>query len=625
MAQIITPRRAAGFWAAALCLMLGLLAGCPDATIKDMRGSKPTEEKEAPKETVSFERPERPARPPEDFIGSEACQECHAGVCEEFTSHPMSHSMVRTGEDPIEDYGPDTEFKTNPPPRSRNEMSYYATAEDGAVQHHEVLRNPDGEVVYDHAVPVDYSVGSGRRGRSYLFEKDGTIMMSPMTWYSRVGKWDLSPGYEGQNLHFDRRVLDSCLVCHSGRMNPDPVHADQYASPAFLEESIGCEKCHGPGGAHADFHHGVADAADRILNPDDLSTDLQNEVCFQCHLAGESRTLRYGRKEYDFRPGDSTADIWTTFVPVEEEGQPLRVDAVGHGEQMLQSVCYQKSGMMTCTSCHDPHRVPGTEETVAFYRSACVKCHEGDGEQTDCAMERSERLETTEADSCIVCHMPKESAHDVPHVAPTNHRIPRVPRPAGKPPQGEPPLEIHRHDDVSAPEVRRAIAMKIVRGAEQTQGSPELEDAIRTLQEWVRVVPDDTDAWLSLGVAELTREELSKAADAWEAGLKIDPDNEYLLRRLMNLHHDAGDAEGAAKYGAKLLAINPADYEYLGRMSHVLAQTGHPEAAAEAGERALALRPAASQINEWLMQIYEYLGNEERREHHRLQHLQKSR
>ena len=46
----------------------------------------------------------------------------------------------------------------------------------------------------------------GGRGVAYLIERDGFLFQSPITWYSRERRWDLSPGYEKSNVHFDRPI-----------------------------------------------------------------------------------------------------------------------------------------------------------------------------------------------------------------------------------------------------------------------------------------------------------------------------------------------------------------------------------------------------------------------------------
>src|SRR5690606_21162271 len=141
---------------------------------------------------------------------------------------------------------------------------------------------------------------------------------------------------------------------------------DRYQSEPFLEQSIGCEKCHGPGGTHVAFHQGSSESAtDVIVNPARLSPEMRDDVCLQCHLIGEHRLTRYGRSDFDFRPGDRLTDIWTIFVRANDGKNSPATEAVSQAEQILSSVCYRQSERaMGCVSCHDPHTLPAPEKRV---------------------------------------------------------------------------------------------------------------------------------------------------------------------------------------------------------------------------------------------------------------------
>ena len=56
-----------------------------------------------------------------------------------------------------------------------------------------------------------------------------------------------------------------------------------------------------------------------IVNPAHLSSELQMDVCLQCHLQGEISVFKTGKSSSDFRPGMRLKDIKTVFI---EEGLP---------------------------------------------------------------------------------------------------------------------------------------------------------------------------------------------------------------------------------------------------------------------------------------------------------------
>ena len=58
----------------------------------------------------------------------------------------------------------------------------------------------------------------GSQGIGYLIERDGFLFQSPITWYVQQRRWDLSPGYEMENAHFDRPVAvrRACTATRTG-------------------------------------------------------------------------------------------------------------------------------------------------------------------------------------------------------------------------------------------------------------------------------------------------------------------------------------------------------------------------------------------------------------------------
>src|SRR5262249_276206 len=91
---------------------------------------------------------------------------------------------------------------------------------------------------------------------------------------------------------------------------------------------------------------------------------------------------------------------------------------VGHVEQFHQSRCYQRSETLSCITCHNPHGEPNAEERVAYYRAACVECHQ----RERCKVNPQLRQKESPVNDCVSCPLPR-AATEVPHVAFTNHRI----------------------------------------------------------------------------------------------------------------------------------------------------------------------------------------------------------
>lgn len=571
---------------------------------------------------------ERLTRPDEHFAGAAACAECHADVSASFQGHAMARSLgdVMTVA-PVEN-SQSTEF--NPDGR----RIYRVERTDKGVWHHEVLRDSAGETLYDLAVPVQFEVGSGHRGRSYLTNRDGLMFMSPITWYTGQARWDLSPGYEpGNHAGFQRRISDGCLACHAGRVAADTGHTDRY-DPArpFIEPAIGCERCHGPGGEHVGHRRDAtaddaarAGAAPDIVNPARLEPAARDAVCNQCHLQGARRVLRFGRSEFDFRPGMLLSEIWTVFLKSTGEAEGQDPGAVSQYELMRESACFKNSqGRLSCTSCHDPHSLPSAVEKPAYYRAKCVSCH-GDGAAT-CSESPAKRQALAPGDSCIACHVPSFNAADVPHTALSDHRIPRRSRPAPpavqpKSPMRLPEMFVETGSALPPLEVQRArgILMSELAGRpkKSAPGDTTLADkALRLLEGVLAAGHRDPDVLLAVGTCHRVRERLPEARAAWEQTLELDPENEEALEKMAILHHTLKEPLLARGYYERLVEVNPYRAEYWGRLAHIRGLLGQPQRAIAAANRALELNPSLLQIHQWLAGVYEGLKKPEQSQQH---------
>src|SRR5262249_4951018 len=147
---------------------------------------------------------------------------------------PIQEGNGRSGETLFESHG----------------LQYSVDIRNGRVFHQETHRDALSRIVTRNEAEVQYVLGAARQGASYLIERDGFLYQSPLSWYSQKRRWDLSPGFESYNYHFDRPIRPGCLFCHANRVEPRPGPINQYQPPIFRGHSVGCERCHGPGELH---------------------------------------------------------------------------------------------------------------------------------------------------------------------------------------------------------------------------------------------------------------------------------------------------------------------------------------------------------------------------------------
>lgn len=260
-----------------------------------------------------------------------------------------------------------------------------------------------------------YFIGSGTKGRTYLYEMDGYWFELPINYYGKREIWDMAPNYEAaQTMPAPLPVDANCLHCHAtGGRSPRPEARNRWDGPPFEQGGVGCSACHGDGSKHM-----VLEGRGSIVNPDKLDAARRDDVCLQCHLEGDVVVFRPGRSLAQFRPGDRLDDSALYFVKASAKAGGGR--ATSQYEALLRSACKAGSGdRLTCTTCHDPHGSPSIAERVEFFRARCLTCHRGEAiavkhhpEQQDCA----------------VCHMPTRATSDISHEQVTDHNIQRVPQ-----------------------------------------------------------------------------------------------------------------------------------------------------------------------------------------------------
>jgi len=565
----------------------------------------------AAKSPPTVELLSRPEIPESGYVGSAACAKCHAKIAETYKRHPMSRSLatVQTAE-PLEDYQNRVSFEAGP-------CVYRVEHQNGTLKHHESLTDTDGTPLYDISTEIQYVMGSGTRGRSYLTLRNDILSTSSIGWYSKQG-WDLSPGYRpDDHPHFNRRVTESCLQCHAGRVNVDRSNVDHFPPPPFLELAIGCERCHGPGEQHVAFHgrETKRPVSDPIVNPSRLPTAEREAVCNQCHLQAKERILRYGRSHQDFRPGQRINEIWTVFLNDAPVTSARSTALVAQVEQMQSSRCFQQSeGRMGCTSCHDPHDVPSPEARSNYYQNKCLNCHAEQG----CTLEKSRQLSSPANGNCVVCHMPQMNSEDVPHSSQSDHRISRRSQsPAGNlvrhPVRNslEQPLTVFEEPGfrLSKVEMKRARGLMLSRTAEQTRDISLAREAEVLLKPVLAAAPDDAPVLESLGTACLLQSRQREARDYWHQILRTSPRHEQALLKLCRLAHDSGNLEETRVLLTRFLNVNPTLPQLLFMNAQVLAEQGEFDAATSFAKQASFSFPRRLQLYDWLADLYSRQGN----------------
>ena len=342
------------------------------------------------------------ASSPPVFVGAQACASCHRQMHDTWLSGRHSKMLQpATASSVIGNFaqGSATLHGNRFQLRSANGEFFIAESYlTGKLQEHR----------------VEYTLGS-RRIQHYLTTIDkGLIVVLPPSWDVERREWFdnmdiVNPAGTGGTPI--QQWNKHCVGCHVSGEEKNFRPTTQDYRTQWTDFGTSCERCHGPGRAHADAYS--RSAATRpigqrlIVKPTRLDAQTSSMICAQCHslrnvinpgyTAGDDYFDYFvPRLEYD--PGTDRE------LPYWPDGRPRRFsnDAIG----LWQSACYRRGGA-TCTTCHaDPH-VPNVDRNPALApanNALCTQCHSGIGQQLTAHTRHSAG---SPGSSCVECHMPK--------------------------------------------------------------------------------------------------------------------------------------------------------------------------------------------------------------------------
>jgi hypothetical protein len=118
------------------------------------------------------------------LAGNDACQPCHATISESYSRTAMARaSGVATPTDVSS-----AEFFHAP-----SRVRYRLYSENGAAW---LSFERAGDRSVRGKRQLLYFIGSGHRGRTYLFAEDGFVFEAPINWYAQKGVWDMAPAFQ---------------------------------------------------------------------------------------------------------------------------------------------------------------------------------------------------------------------------------------------------------------------------------------------------------------------------------------------------------------------------------------------------------------------------------------------
>ena len=529
------------------------------------------------------------------FVDDAACIECHEEIHETFQHVGMGQSFFSPSTDRnIEDFENPHFF------HEASNRHYEMLRRDGDLIQRRYQIDADGKPINEIEEKVDWIIGSGNHGRSYVYQNEnGEMFELPLHWHSDQSEWGMGPGSDHANHSgFSRRITQDCMFCHNAYPAFSQDSDRLYQSPLFphdLPQGIGCQRCHGAGEEHIRWANGELDdlssEADdsRIVNPAKLDQELQNDVCLQCHLQTNSRfnsLIRVaGNGFYAFKPGAKLSDylVAVDFHPSNHLEQHFQINH--HGYRLHQSECFLKSdGALMCTTCHNPHQRVSEAESVSHYRAACLTCHEVE----QCGKLDAMDPVSLESADCAGCHMPIRRPNDVLPARMRDHRIVRdigaVPTEMD-PPRQRPQISLY------SPQHKMPQATERLHLAMAKTSTQQPEDA-RALATYLSAFPADTcEPYWFLAGAQIKSKDFNNALDTLGLIETRFPEatNSLVLtgQVLLNL----GKFRAAKEKLLKAIESGNDSPECHSTLGQAYAQLGEPQLSKKHLARAIELRP----------------------------------
>jgi hypothetical protein len=231
----------------------------------------------------------------------------------------------------------------------------------------------------------------------------GDLLFLPAAWNQRGRQWVNAPdfGTDQGSTHSKK-----CSGCHETGLTLAVDSNGNTATYSFLEPDIGCEKCHGPGRAHAT----TADPR-LIIDPRYIVAQAANEVCGQCHSNDGTSSGANGAFRFAWGPNPDAGtfvpgvDSLSDFVTWPSSGDPNdywpapasdfaitdHTTYVDFGVSKHTNNPYQK---LVCADCHHGHSLVGGPAAIA----------RADEKNGDKYVFQSNQLTLQNDVGCLGCH-----------------------------------------------------------------------------------------------------------------------------------------------------------------------------------------------------------------------------
>lgn len=310
---------------------------------------------------VAAPSPQLAQLPPSEYVGNQACTPCHPNIARAHADSNHAKTLRVASKEAL--------GSQYPKPGEASGFEYRITEDkDGLL----LSMKEDGK----SKIPLVYAFGAGKNALTFVCPWEETnIVELRMSYHTGLKEWFITPGQltkeKGAELGvvWDGKIAKRCVHCHT---------TAQPAKGLFPEDKffgVGCETCHGAGGAHVEAMRRTNKPPYYIDKKAKMGGKEMNNMCGECHR----------------RAGD---------VPASEQHLTQRFQPFG----LSLSKCFKNSdNYLSCVTCHDPHKDASKDHKA--YNAVCAKCHTA-GTPPPAKLTRLAACPKQPTGNCVKCHMP---------------------------------------------------------------------------------------------------------------------------------------------------------------------------------------------------------------------------
>ncbi len=264
------------------------------------------------------------------YVGKEACKECHADVYDQFikSGHGWKLTKVVDGKPPVY---PFTEVKELPEGVTWNDVTYVI----GGYNWKARFVGKDGYIITGAEGDTDYL-------NQYNFANP--VVGNEAGW---------------AKYHPGEKRPYNCGTCHTTGYSPEG-HQDDLPGMVgtWAEPGITCERCHGPGSLHAENPRGVRVVVDRDA-----------ELCGECHVRGASEAV------------NASGGFIRHHEQYEElfQSKHVALDCIICHDPHIGVIQLRKAEQPTtrtqCENCHFQQAKYQNSKVHKAMKVACIDCH----------------------------------------------------------------------------------------------------------------------------------------------------------------------------------------------------------------------------------------------------------